>query len=244
MAKKKKIIIIAIVALVVIGVLLKIFVFKGDFYYAGTVEVTRIDIPARVPSTISKLLVVEGQEVEKGQDLIKLSCEDISVNYDLALKNFERTDKLFRGDGVSKETFDNMKAKKDDLELKHNWCNITAPLKGRILTKYFEETEWVNQGSKLLTMADLKNVYVYFYLPHDSMASLKIGEKVTAYLPEKDMKEFNGVIEFINPEAEFTPKNVQTREERTRLVYGVKVAFDNADEVLKPGMTLEWKARD
>ena len=56
-----------------------------------------------------------------------------------------------------------------------------------------------------------------------------------------DNKKFDGVIEFINPDSEFTPKNVQTRDERTRLVYGVKVRFANPDGILKPGMTLEWK---
>jgi HlyD family secretion protein len=68
-----------------------------------------------------------------------------------------------------------------------------------------------------------------------------MNQQVQATLPEMDDKKFSGVIEFINPEAEFTPKNVQTRDERTRLVYGVKIRFENKDGILKPGMTLEWK---
>ncbi|MNK01228.1 putative efflux pump membrane fusion protein [compost metagenome] len=244
MTKKKKIIILAVVFLIVLGVLLKIFFFKGDFYYAGTVEVTKIDIPSRVPSVISNFLVSEGDVVAQNQELVTLACEDIAVNYDLALKNFQRTERLFRGDGVSRETYDNIKAKKEDLELRHQWCNIKAPIAGRVITTYYEQDEWVNQGSKLLTMADTKKVWTYFYLPYDSMSKLKVGQKVRAYIPDMDMKSFDGVVEFINPEAEFTPKNVQTREERTRLVYGIKVAFENPDEILKPGMSLEWKAED
>jgi HlyD family secretion protein len=65
--------------------------------------------------------------------------------------------------------------------------------------------------------------------------------KLKGYLPELKMKEFDGRILKINDVAEFTPKNVQTQEERERLIYGVKVSFleSNADEILKPGMTIE-----
>jgi HlyD family secretion protein len=65
--------------------------------------------------------------------------------------------------------------------------------------------------------------------------------KLTGYLPELDNREFEGTIVKINDEAEFTPKNVQTRTERERLVFGVKVNFRdaNAQEILKPGMTIE-----
>jgi len=62
---------------------------------------------------------------------------------------------------------------------------------------------------------------------------------VKALAPELGMREFKGVITVINDKAEFTPKNVQTRKERTRLVFGVKITFQNPDRILKPGMTLE-----
>jgi HlyD family secretion protein len=190
---------------------------------------------------ISQFLVEEGDIVKKDQDLVKLSCEDIRVNYGLALSTYERSQKLYRAGSVSQEMYDNTRAKKEDLELRNQWCDIKAPLNGRVITKYHETAEWVNQGTKLLTLANLQEVWVYFYLPAPEIAHLKVGQKVTAYLPELDMKSFDGKIQVINPEAEFTPKNVQTREERTRLVYGVKVAFANPDEILKPGMSLEWK---
>lgn len=68
---------------------------------------------------------------------------------------------------------------------------------------------------------------------------LKIGQRITGILPEASDRTFSGRIIKINEEAEFTPKNVQTRAERTRLVYGVKVRFDNPDLMLKAGMTIE-----
>ena len=71
------------------------------------------------------------------------------------------------------------------------------------------------------------------------MPYLSIGQEVSGYLPEAG-KTFKGRILAINDQSEFTPKNVQTREERTRLVYGVKTRFKNDEnQTLKPGMTLE-----
>ena len=145
-----KIIVIAIVLLLLIALLLRLFVWKKDFYYAGTVEVTKVDIPTRVTSVIDQFLVKEGDLVKPDQPLVKLSCEDIQINYALALSNFQRGQKLYRGGSVTQEAFDNIKAKKEDLELRNKWCDIKSPLSARVITTYHENAEWVNMGTKLL----------------------------------------------------------------------------------------------
>jgi HlyD family secretion protein len=71
------------------------------------------------------------------------------------------------------------------------------------------------------------------------LAKLTIVMQVKGLVPEDNNRAVAGSIEHINDAAEFTPKNVQTRKERTRLVFGVKVAFKNDDQYLKPGMTVE-----
>ncbi|WII70932.1 efflux RND transporter periplasmic adaptor subunit [Bdellovibrio sp. 22V] len=241
MSKKKILPLVILVVLLLAAYLVKVFLFRNDFSYAGTVEVTKVDIPARVTSVINEFPVKEGQVVAKGQDLVKLACEDIRLAYDLLKKNYSRSSRLMNAGGIPREAYDRVQNQKAEAELRVSWCDIKAPLKGTILTTYFEPGEMVNPGSKLLTMGDLEEVYAYFYLPHDEIAPLKLRQKVQATLPEMDDKTFEGVISYINPEAEFTPKNVQTRDERTRLVYAVKVYFQNPEGVLKPGMTLEWK---
>ncbi len=77
-------------------------------------------------------------------------------------------------------------------------------------------------GQKLLTLADLNKLWSYIYLSAPDMKRIQLGQELEAYLPQLDQKVKVKVI-VINAEAEFTPKNVQTREERDRLVYGVKV---------------------
>ena len=99
----------------------------------------------------------------------------------------------------------------------------------------------MNPGTKILTLANIREIWAYIYVPQPLIARLSPGMKVKGYLPELNNREFDGVIMKINDEAEFTPKNVQTQAERERLVFGVKVSFrdSNAEEVLKPGMTIE-----
>ncbi|KYG69866.1 secretion protein HlyD [Bdellovibrio bacteriovorus] len=244
MSKKKIIPVVLIVLILVLAYVAKVFLFKTEFAYAGTVEVTKVDIPARVSSVIEEFQVREGQIVDKGQQVVKLACEDIRISYRLIKSSYDRSNSLFRSGGISREAYDHVKNKMDDVSLRQGWCDIASPLKGTVLTTYFEPGEMVSPGAKLLTVGNLEEVYAYFYLPHDEISKLKLEQKVRAQVPELDDKSFEGVISYINPEAEFTPKNVQTRDERTRLVYAVKIYFNNPEGILKPGMTLEWAAEE
>ncbi len=213
------------------------FFHKSTFEFAGTVEATKIDLPSRLSTTVKDIKISEGDIVKKDQLIIELSCEDIEISNKLVTENFDRAIQLKKTGSISKEVFDSSKNKKDESDLKLKWCQIHSPTEGTILTKYIEPSEWVNPGSRLLTIADLKTVWTYFYVPQTSIPSLKIGTKISAKNNENG-KTYSGVIVKINEEAEFTPKNVQTQSERTRLIYGVKVRLENESGELKPGMTL------
>ncbi|WP_141736388.1 HlyD family secretion protein [Oligoflexus tunisiensis] len=211
----------------------------AEFRYSGTIEATKVDVPSRLPSVITRMLVKEGDLVEKGQLLAELDCEDLRIQGTLLAHNYERGRKLAKIGSMPQDNFEQVKAKHDELQLKLSWCSITAPIKGRVLNRYHEEGEWVAPGAKLLTLADLDDVWAYVYVPQTLLAQLPLGLKVPGYLPELDMKQIDGSLIKINEEAEFTPKNVQTREERTRLVFGVKLRFPNEQGLLKPGMPIE-----
>jgi HlyD family secretion protein len=140
---------------------------------------------------------------------------------------------------MPKETFNHLQSVKQLADLRVQWCSITAPLTGTVLTKYHEPGEFVNPGTKVFTLADLREVWCLIYVPQPDLVRLSYGLKLKATLPEAPGKAFEGSITHINDQAEFTPKNVQTEKERTNLVYAVKVTFPNPDGTLKPGMTLE-----
>ncbi len=233
---KKPLIAVAVVVIAVIAWRLKN---SGEFRYAGTVEATDVDVSARVSSQILTVTVHEGTEVKAGQTLVELGCEDLKLAADIAARDFSRSERLNKEGSTPFEVFDRDRNRRDATALSVAWCRIASPINGTVLARLHEPGEWAAPGLKLMTLADLDQVYAYAYVPQTMLHQIKPGQDVRAYLPESKDGVRRGTVAFIRSEAEFTPKNVQTREERTRLVYGVKVLLDNADRVLKPGMPIE-----
>jgi HlyD family secretion protein len=228
-------------ALVIVALGVKYFFFRGKFLYAGTLEGTKVDLSSRLSSAIKAVNVREGDHVKASELLASLDCEDYLASADLAHTNYGRNLAMYKGGTVTKEALDQLKNKKVQADIDVSWCTIDSPIDGTVLSRYREPGEWVTPGTRLLTLSNIKDIWAYIYVPQPKVANLKPGQKLKAYLPELNNKEFTGTILKINDEAEFTPKNVQTRAERERLVFGVKVSFlgYNDEEVLKPGMTVE-----
>ena len=113
---------------------------------------------------------------------------------------------------------------------------IINPIKGTVLVKYAEPNEVTSFGKPLYKIADISEMTLRVYISERQLASVKIGQKVNVKIDSsKDTKSYSGVISWIAAEAEFTPKIVQTKEERVNLVYAVKVLVKN-DGSLKIGM--------
>ena len=214
---------------------------REPFRYAGTVEATDVSLSPRISSTISTVTVQEGDVVTPGQVLVELGCEDLKLAADISAHDFARSERLYKEGSTPYETFDRDRNRRDATALAVSWCRIASPIHGTVLARLHEPGEWASPGNNILTLADLDSVYAYIYVPQTVLYTLKPGQELVAYLPEAGDKPRRARVAFIRPEAEFTPKNVQTREERTRLVYGVKVYFDNSDQALKPGMPIEVK---
>ncbi|MHB8744218.1 MAG: efflux RND transporter periplasmic adaptor subunit [Sulfuricaulis sp.] len=239
----KKVIIIAVAAVAIGAAVASFFILKQPFVYAGTLEATKVDLSARLAADIDKVWVQEGDRVKQGETLVTLACDDYKIASRLAHENYERNLKLSRIGSASAETMDQMRDLRDNADIHLGWCSIDSPIDGEVLSRYHEPGEWVTPGTKILTVANIRDIWAYIYVPQPLVAKLFPGMKLKGYLPELGNREFDGAIMKINDEAEFTPKNVQTQSERERLIFGVKVSFRdaNADEVLKPGMTIEVK---
>jgi len=116
---------------------------------------------------------------------------------------------------------------------------IINPISGTVLVKYAEPSEIVSFGKPLYKIADLTTMQLRVYISETQLANIKIGQKVTIKIDSnKTMKNYIGTISWIASEAEFTPKIIQTKEERVNLVYAVKIAVKN-DGNLKIGMPAE-----
>jgi HlyD family secretion protein len=116
-------------------------------------------------------------------------------------------------------------------------CNIICPVNGTILTKYSNTGEFVMPGKALFKIADLSSIYLRVYISGLQLPKLKIGQTVEVLVDKdgKENKKYSGTITWISQNAEFTPKIIQTKEERVNLVYAVKVLVKN-DGYLKIGM--------
>ncbi len=114
--------------------------------------------------------------------------------------------------------------------------SIYASVAGIVLRKNVELGETVAPGIPVFTIGDLKNPWIKVYVKEDKLGLVKLGQKATITVDTYKGKSYEGVISFISSEAEFTPKTVQTQEERVKLVFAVKVRVKNEKGELKPGM--------
>lgn len=114
---------------------------------------------------------------------------------------------------------------------------IINPVKGTILTKFAEENEMATTAKPLYTIADMSTITLRAYITGDQFSSIKLGQKVTIVVDDTSGKsrQYEGTIEWINSKAEFTPKTIQTKDERANLVYAIKISVKN-DGTLKIGM--------
>lgn len=117
-----------------------------------------------------------------------------------------------------------------------SYTTLSAPFTGVILVRQAELGEVMAAGTPVVTVADLDHIWVRVYLPETELGHLRWGQDVAVRTDSYPGKTYHGRVSFISSEAEFTPKSVQTDQERVTLVYRVKVDVDNPNYELKPGM--------
>ncbi len=114
---------------------------------------------------------------------------------------------------------------------------VRSPIAGRILTRAVELGERVGEGTPLFTLVDLDKLYVKIYVPEPSIGTVALDQEARVYVDAYPDRPFAARVSKVSQEAEFTPKNVETREERVKLVFAVEVALaENPGGMLKPGM--------
>lgn len=114
---------------------------------------------------------------------------------------------------------------------------VKAPVAGTITAKLADAGEMIGPRAPVAVISDLDHAWANVYVDEPLVPRLKLGQAVT--LVTDAGQRLNGSITYISPRAEFTPRNVQTAEERSKLVYRIKVTVDNRDGILKPGMPVE-----
>jgi HlyD family secretion protein len=172
------------------------------------------------------------------RDKSEAAYEAAQKRYEIAKKNYEiavegsRTEEIQAGKALKEAA----EAQVQMIEKQIKDTSSVIPIDGVISERYVEFGEFVSIGSLLATVIDLKHVWVMAYLSERNLGKVKLGQQGKIMIDSFPKKEFIGKVTYISPEAEFTPKNIQTKEERVKLVYGVKIEADNPDQELKVGM--------
>ncbi|HZW37584.1 MAG TPA: efflux RND transporter periplasmic adaptor subunit [Candidatus Deferrimicrobiaceae bacterium] len=172
--------------------------------------------------------------------------------YDVAeeRKNEAQENLLLVEEGPRREQIEQARARvrqaREALELARtrlSYATVVSPLSGVVLSKNVEPGDFVAAGTPVVTIGDLADVWLRAYIEETDLGRVKTGQPVDVTTDSNPGKTYAGRIAFISPQAEFTPKSVQTRKERVKLVYRIKVAVANPSMELKPGMPADGVIR-
>jgi HlyD family secretion protein len=180
----------------------------------------------------------------------KIQYDDAVTRYELTLsqynaakENYDKIKNITRPEEIesAKANLKKSIATVDLLKKNIEDCNVHSPIDGIIYKKYVEEGENVIPNTNLFKISNLQTVNLVVYLTEIEMTKIKLGQLADITIDAFKDKVYAGKIIYISPEAEFTPKNIQTQEERTKLVFGVKIEIPNPQYELKPGMPADAK---
>jgi HlyD family secretion protein len=235
----------------------------------GNVDVRQVDLGFRVGGRVDKMFFEEGDYVPMGQSMAVLdkrpyndlvregearvaSMEASLNNAEILLKAREK----LRGTGaISKEDYDNALASRDmikanlleaeaarDAALTNlSDTEIFAPTTGTILTRIREPGTIVRESDPIYTLSIVEPVWVRTYVAEPDLGKVYPGMEAEVYTDTPGAPVYKGHVGFISPVAEFTPKNVETTQLRTDLVYRIRVIADNPDKGLRQGMPVTVK---
>ncbi len=185
------------------------------------------------------------KDLYSSKTITKKQFDDAQAKYELSqsqynsaqenlrkMKNYARPEEIKQ----AQANLDRQKAAVDLLKKNISDSYVLSPLTGFIVQKYVEKGETVSMLSSLFKVSELRTVKLVIYVSEENLGRVKLGQKADVTSDTYRNKTYKGTVIYISPEAEFTPKNIQTKDERTKLVYAVKIEIPNPDFELKPGM--------
>lgn len=213
-----------------------------------SVQSRRSDIAKQIAATKEQIAKAE-KEKKRNENLLKSNAatqkqvDDINSQLAVLQKQLAaQISTLQNGNQSVTEESSAMEIQVAQVEDQLQKSHIISPISGTVLSKYAEAGELATQGKPLFKIADIENMYLRAYIIADQITQMKLGQEVKVFADygEDGKREYTGKVTWISDKAEFTPKTIQTRDERANLVYAVKIAVKN-DGYLKIGMYGEVK---
>ena len=217
---------------------------KKQLYYSIRALLAKSPDAASQLSTIQKQIETTTYEKKRIENLLKddaatkKQMDDLTAQGDLLQKQYNalQTSLVITTRSIQSETLP-LKAQIEQLEDQIKKSIIINPMEGTVLTKYAERDEVVTTGKAIYKIADLSAMVMRAYISGDQLAEIKLGQNVNVLVDDvkAGSKKYAGVVAWVSDKAEFTPKTIQTKDERANLVYAIKINVKN-DGFLKIGM--------
>ncbi len=178
------------------------------------------------------------KELYNAKSITQKQFEDAETRYIVTKQMYEKLKRGSRQEEImaARARYEQARAQCDILTKKINDCVIVAPFDGTITRIHVEKGELVAPGMTVARLVNLNEMFVRIYVSEKNLPRLSLHQQALIKVDAFPNKTFTGKVVFISPEAEFTPKNIQTKEERSKLVFAVKVKVDNQSRVLKAGI--------
>lgn len=188
-------------------------------------------------------LFEKGVVAEKERDAMKLQYEiaqsrlaESESMLNLAQGNLTKIDAVRQDIEVAVAQIGAANAAMNQAQIHLDYTQLKSPMDGIVTTRNIEPGETVTPGREVITISDLSRVELKIFVDETEIGKIKPGQQVDVKVDTFPDKTYKGFISFISPEGEFTPKIIQTKKERVKLVYLVKVSIDNPQFELKAGM--------
>ena len=203
----------------------------------------RPNIPVQLSALQEQLKTAEIEQ-QRITNLVKLDAattkqlDDVNAQIEIIKKqiNAQKSTLVISSEGISKDVLP-FQVQVEQLNDQLEKCKIINPVNGTVLTKYAEQNEMTAAGKALYKIADLSTIILRVYISSNQLAQVKLNQKVKVHTDDGSggFKEDEGVITWISDKAEFTPKTIQTKDERANMVYAIKIQMPNTG-IYKIGM--------
>ncbi|MCX8126137.1 MAG: efflux RND transporter periplasmic adaptor subunit, partial [Dehalococcoidia bacterium] len=164
---------------------------------------------------------------------IKANPQQLNAEVDRAKTALDTAE---AGLSLAKAQIEQAQSALDTLKVQLAKTSTAAPISGTVIARYHQVGEVVAAGTPVLTIGDLTEVTLTVYIPELHLGLVKLGQTARVSVDSYPGETFTGTVTYIAPQAQFTPKNIQIKEERTRTVYAVKIKLPNPGQKLKAGM--------
>jgi HlyD family secretion protein len=237
---------------------------KGKITATGTIEATEINLSAKIGGQIDNLRLQEGDAVAPGDTLAvidhsmpELQLKQARAGWELAQiqvesdrRDLQRATELMQKGSITQKQRDDAETRFKTSRARAEQalasveiirkniadCYIVSPVRGVVTNANFEGGETVGPASVVYTISRLDTVEITVYIGERELGYVKIGQTAEVFSDSYPGRVYPGKVVYISSQAEFTPKNIQTKQDRVKQVFGVKIRLPNPGMELKPGM--------